>query len=178
MYKFGDIISYKTKNSGRNIYLVVISDIDGYIHGLTFERKLKKFKRDPERYLVIPKTKLKSKRFYYVNARNVMDVNSSSVNNEDASLSKKSIHELRKKIEYLVSKKAFSKKVLSKIEYSDKLKRCSTRTEPESSEQHLLSLNELFPNGTGRTKEEFERDNANIHKKFALQYKQMINKQR
>ena len=176
MYKFGDIVVYES-NSKRYIPFTVLSDIDGVINGLCFEKKSRKYKIDSNKYLKIDKRKIHSKKINFVNLKRAISVKSSRVIPSFDSLSKEECLVLRRKIEKLLREDNFSKNLYEKINLSDKKIKVETKLEPLSSDYHMISMEDLFPNGTGRTKEEFEEDNKNISKKFLLQYNKMINKQ-
>ena len=178
MYRIGEIVSYQTKKN-RIIPMVVIYDAVGYIFGylLVQTKKFKKISDNSDRYLKIPNIVVESKSYNYIDTMNSLTVASSYVIDEKESLNFISIKKLRKKIKKLSKVDDLGDSIAKKLIYLDKIASCRSKIEPFFDDFNMVSSDDLFPNGTGRTKDEFERDNKDIHKKYLLEYIRLNNKQ-
>lgn len=174
MYKFGDIVSYVSyKNNKKPI--VIVSDVKGYSFGYALSNK--KTGSNPDRYIEIPEITLNDVKYSYIDIKNNLGIESLYLIDENKNLNSSSMKKLRSKLEILSNNNELREGIIENLELTDRLAYSRSRLEPLSTEYHMPTMDDLYPNGTGRTKEEFEEDTKHIPKKYLLKYYELKDKQ-
>lgn len=176
MYKFGDILSYETKK-GNYIPFVVLSDVEGVLYGYVLVNSSRVKNNYNERYIEIPKVSINKKEYTYIDTKNNLSIESLQVIDENKYLNYDASNKLRSRLDLLYEAAELREGVMENIELCEKLISCRTKLEPLSSDYHMPTFDDLFPNGSGRTEEQFKEDTKYLPKKYLLKYYEMKDKQ-
>ena len=182
---FGDIIFLDnvifdngTKNSNERIPCVFLCTMDNVVYAMKLSGNRRFFKKK-EKYVQLSEShEINLTDFHLVNIRDIIKTNKENISAKIGLLEKDDRDKLESKIDSLSKRQNIYKFLLNSIKlervHDEKMRDSSTSSEQLMT--HIFNEKELFPNGSGRTREEFENDNRNIYKKFILSYKNLNNR--
>lgn len=189
---FGDIFFFDnlifddgTDRSNDKLPCVFLCNIGDHVYAMKLSGNRRKYSRDKEKYIKLNKQhEIDYRTLYLINVRNIIKHKKHHVCGVISILQEDDMNTLKDAIKTLGKAEKKYKLILDKINLESELQETE---EIESSSQddktsktikeHVVGMSELFPNGTGRTKEEFENDNKYIYDSFTLKYKTTMDKQ-
>lgn len=180
---FGDIIIFDnlifddgTNHSSDRLPCVFLCNIGDHTYAMKLSGNSRKYRRDKEKYIKLNEQhEIDYRTLYLINVRNIIKHKKHHVYGVISTLQEDDMQKLKNAIKTLGKLEKKYSLILDKINLECQLldKKISSQDDETSNleKMHNVEMSELFPNGTGRTKEEFERDNKDIYKKFTLEYK-------
>ena len=179
---FGDILVFDnlifddgTEYFNDKIPCVFLCKKDDYVYAMKLSGNNRKYRTKREKYMKLNEIyKIDFRTLNLVNINNVIEKKEKHIYNILCSLKEDDSNNLEDKIESLAKKGKIYKLISDILKSEEELE--DKKSKITESNIHILGMKDLFPNGTGRTKEEFEKDNKDIYKKFTLEYYDTINR--